>query len=567
MANYVRRIVSGHKARYKDDELNVELDLVYLTDRIIIMGYPAEGLERYYRNPREDAKRLLDTRHGDKYRVFNFCPIRENSYPASVFDGRVSRYPWPDHHAPPIGLLALATQEMEAWLKQGDDYTVVVHCKAGKGRSGTIACSLLLRMDDAIEPPKLKRSYNASEWADKRADEIMQDVVSEAEAPRATISAESDIPPTTDGETSSEKGENNSVEKHLDDKPKSNLLEVPVGLDHAPHTVKVDKVLKLHTSRRMKRTVSSQGVSIPSQRRWLRYWSEILHNVNPPQLRLSPDNGGKAPKCRLYNIRVRMRDSGGGVQVAVVRMANLLIESAPRSLGPSERERGATEVWVSLARYEDEMVEELERRVRAGTPVEYEADGITRKDGMFATDKWDNKKMVKSFARMGVAQGQKAEVSKDDNGTILTYNLVPLTISSDWVDIGREPEIQQAETQPPEHGVLLDSSREFRVKLYVGQVFMGWMWFIPCFHLPQPPINDGAKTTIKLTRSDVDFPLGFGALLMDIELTLGWDMETTEEQLPREPERTASGHVQEPKMTGVLAAAGGNIEALQGARD
>ena len=97
MKDYARRLVSGNKARFRDGHLNLELDLVYLTDRIIIMGYPAEGLESLYRNNRDDARRFLEHRHGADFWVFNFCPVRENSYPASVFGGRVSRYPFPDH--------------------------------------------------------------------------------------------------------------------------------------------------------------------------------------------------------------------------------------------------------------------------------------------------------------------------------------------------------------------------------------------------------------------------------------------------------------------------------------
>lgn len=113
MADFIRRLVSLDKARYKDDELDIDLgkslplhgsqhnsspvDLVYISDRIIVMGYPASGLEAFYRNRREDAKRFLDHRHGKNFWVFNFCPVAENSYPESVFDGRVSRYPFPDH--------------------------------------------------------------------------------------------------------------------------------------------------------------------------------------------------------------------------------------------------------------------------------------------------------------------------------------------------------------------------------------------------------------------------------------------------------------------------------------
>jgi phosphatidylinositol-3,4,5-trisphosphate 3-phosphatase/dual-specificity protein phosphatase PTEN len=61
------------------------------------MGFPAIGVEGLYRNSRKDVKRFLDTRHEDKYHVFNFCPLAENGYPAETFNGRVSRYPFPDH--------------------------------------------------------------------------------------------------------------------------------------------------------------------------------------------------------------------------------------------------------------------------------------------------------------------------------------------------------------------------------------------------------------------------------------------------------------------------------------
>lgn len=119
MTDFVRRLVSGDKARFKDEKLDLELgephtgpmisplqhsvfwvyieDLAYITDRVIVMGYPASGVEGLYRNKREDAKRFLDTRHGKDYWVFNFCPVAENSYPPSVFEDRVSRYPFPDH--------------------------------------------------------------------------------------------------------------------------------------------------------------------------------------------------------------------------------------------------------------------------------------------------------------------------------------------------------------------------------------------------------------------------------------------------------------------------------------
>jgi len=116
MTDYIRRLVSGNKSRFKDPELKLELgtrletgnwpfgmscnplaDLAYVTDQVVIMGYPASGIEGLYRNRREDAIRFLEARHGKNYWVYNFCPIKENSYDKSIFGGRVSRYPFPDH--------------------------------------------------------------------------------------------------------------------------------------------------------------------------------------------------------------------------------------------------------------------------------------------------------------------------------------------------------------------------------------------------------------------------------------------------------------------------------------
>lgn len=47
--NYIREKVSGKKKRFIKEGYN--LDLTYVTKRIIAMSYPGEGLEGLYRNP------------------------------------------------------------------------------------------------------------------------------------------------------------------------------------------------------------------------------------------------------------------------------------------------------------------------------------------------------------------------------------------------------------------------------------------------------------------------------------------------------------------------------------
>lgn len=75
-----RKAVSTKKHRYQKN--GFDLDLVYLNDRLIIHGFPAVGIEFIYRNPRYEIKRLLDTYHGKKYKVYNFCcePGKMHSY-------------------------------------------------------------------------------------------------------------------------------------------------------------------------------------------------------------------------------------------------------------------------------------------------------------------------------------------------------------------------------------------------------------------------------------------------------------------------------------------------------
>ena len=70
-------MVSGPKNRYKQDGYN--LDLSYITPRIIAMAYPAEGIEKLYRNSIESVAELLNKRHGKNYQIINVSGREINS--------------------------------------------------------------------------------------------------------------------------------------------------------------------------------------------------------------------------------------------------------------------------------------------------------------------------------------------------------------------------------------------------------------------------------------------------------------------------------------------------------
>lgn len=68
----------------------------------------------------------------------------EKPYECVGFGDKTRHFGWLDHHAPPLKLLYDAVIDMDRFLSTNDDNVAAVHCKAGKGRTGTLICSYLL---------------------------------------------------------------------------------------------------------------------------------------------------------------------------------------------------------------------------------------------------------------------------------------------------------------------------------------------------------------------------------------------------------------------------------------
>jgi len=140
--NVVRRKVSLNKRRYQAD--GFDLDLAYISDQVIAMGFPAVGMEGLYRNPRTDVKRFLDKKHTNHYKVYNLCIEPKRKYDAEEFDSRVSRFPFQDHQAPPLKMMGEFCKDVDDWLHEDNTNVAAVHCKAGKGRAGMMICCYLI---------------------------------------------------------------------------------------------------------------------------------------------------------------------------------------------------------------------------------------------------------------------------------------------------------------------------------------------------------------------------------------------------------------------------------------
>lgn len=137
-----RGLVSRKKRRFKVGDH--DLDLAYITSRIIAMGYPSTGVEAMYRNTRAATLEFLEKHHGNEYKVYNLCIEPDRDYPPSVFFGRAIKFGFEDHCPPPMRMLVDMLMDMRKWLVENENRTLAIHCKAGKGRTGTVICALLL---------------------------------------------------------------------------------------------------------------------------------------------------------------------------------------------------------------------------------------------------------------------------------------------------------------------------------------------------------------------------------------------------------------------------------------
>ncbi|XP_069859192.1 phosphatidylinositol 3,4,5-trisphosphate 3-phosphatase TPTE2-like [Dipodomys merriami] len=136
----IRRLVSGNKRRYDKD--GFDLDLTYITERLIAMSFPSSGKHSFYRNPMEEVTRFLESRHAEHYFVYNLCS--ERSYDPKYFHHRMHRIMIDDHNVPSLEEMILFSKEVIAWLSKDPQNIIVIHCKGGKGRTGTMICVCLI---------------------------------------------------------------------------------------------------------------------------------------------------------------------------------------------------------------------------------------------------------------------------------------------------------------------------------------------------------------------------------------------------------------------------------------
>lgn len=123
-----------------------DLDMTFYTSRLLVMSYPAEGLESAYRNHIDDVRAVLESRDAP-YCVIN---VSGRSYDGTVkfgpkikvIDGGTD---WkdPKRVAPLISIISLCDHIFK-WMNQNDRHTIVIHCMDGKNNSSMLTISFLV---------------------------------------------------------------------------------------------------------------------------------------------------------------------------------------------------------------------------------------------------------------------------------------------------------------------------------------------------------------------------------------------------------------------------------------
>nr|XP_020477284.1 tensin-1-like isoform X5 [Monopterus albus] len=143
-------------------EENYELDLIYITERIISVSFPSSVEEQSYAANLREVASMLRSKHGHNYLLFN---LSEKRYDINQLNPKVLDFGWPDHHAPALDKICSICKAMDTWLSADSHNVVVIHNKGNRGRTGVVVAAYMhysnisASADQALDRFAMKRFY------------------------------------------------------------------------------------------------------------------------------------------------------------------------------------------------------------------------------------------------------------------------------------------------------------------------------------------------------------------------------------------------------------------------
>ncbi|XP_074139675.1 tensin-3 isoform X1 [Sminthopsis crassicaudata] len=152
-------------------EEGYELDLTYITERIIAVSFPASCSEETYLHNLQDVTRMLKSKHGDNYLVIN---LSEKRYDLTKLNPKIMDVGWPDLHAPPLDKMCTICKTQENWLNSDPQHVVVIHCRGGKGRIGVVISSYMHFTNVSASADQALDRFAMKKFFDDKVSALMQ---------------------------------------------------------------------------------------------------------------------------------------------------------------------------------------------------------------------------------------------------------------------------------------------------------------------------------------------------------------------------------------------------------
>uniref|UniRef100_A0A673CQR6 Tensin 3 n=1 Tax=Sphaeramia orbicularis TaxID=375764 RepID=A0A673CQR6_9TELE len=151
-------------------EEGYELDLTYITERIIAVSFPRGCSEEIYSHNLKDVTRMLKSKHADNYLIINLSEKRSD---LSKMNPKTLDTGWPDLHAPPLDKICTICKAMESWLNADPLHVVVIHCRGGKGRIGVVISSFVHFTDVSASADQALDRFAMRKYYDDKVSALM----------------------------------------------------------------------------------------------------------------------------------------------------------------------------------------------------------------------------------------------------------------------------------------------------------------------------------------------------------------------------------------------------------
>uniref|UniRef100_A0A452V2E0 Tensin 1 n=1 Tax=Ursus maritimus TaxID=29073 RepID=A0A452V2E0_URSMA len=152
----------GNMSVSRTVEDSCELDLVYVTERIIAVSFPSTANEENFRSNLREVAQMLKSKHGGSYLLFNLSERRPD---ITKLHAKILEFGWPDLHTPALEKICSVCKAMDTWLNADPHNVVVLHNKVRVGPLCVCVCVYacthvdMCSADQALDRFAMKRFY------------------------------------------------------------------------------------------------------------------------------------------------------------------------------------------------------------------------------------------------------------------------------------------------------------------------------------------------------------------------------------------------------------------------